>query len=518
METNTKTAKRRACGSSQTSRKAGGEAACAWGPAWAVARRAPRPTSRRGQQKGAAGDFGRHAHQQVQGERVQQLAGQRGGDRDARRSSAATGRWPRPAGGRANLLGHQHQQRGAGSARRQARRGRRPARPARCRPAGADAISAVAAAAPTPPRHKAAMPPMIHGVRRPPRSEPKPSAAAGPARRNAAPTSAPGRIAGSDSSTTITRLSVTVASTTTAPSAACTSPSRTMASQLERHHATARKAKAVTSMPITYRRGAGRVVPGRLRARVAQQPAHQQHLRAQQQAHAGGMDGEAPGKQQRHHATCGTAITAQASRAARSAPSDDRQRAHAHLPVALDGLEIVQRHDAVRAEAVERGHRHDGAMRQAACHDGGAGEPGQPFVAGAARRVAQPAVQLQAQRRRAIGPGQRQAEHGGAERPRAQRGRDGQRQQRPEPRRGTSPPWPGTRPDGIGRRGSLIASTWRSYQSFTAWLVPVTSGPHSATPAATSSQRPCSGAPAETMPQPNAHIGANQVIGLSSSP
>src|SRR5579875_2139179 len=73
------------------------------------------------------------------------------------------------------------------------------------------------------------------------------------------------------------------------------------------------------------------------------------------------------------------------------------------------------------------------------------------------------------------------------------------------------------RPEGIGRSGSLIASTWRSNQSFTAWLVPQTSGPESRMPPATSAQRPPTGALADTTPQPNAHIGANQVTGLSSS-
>ncbi|GJE60397.1 hypothetical protein MPOCJGCO_2509 [Methylobacterium trifolii] len=38
--------------------------------------------------------------------------------------------------------------------------------------AGCVAVSAVAAAAPKPPRHRAAIPPTIHGVRRPPTSEP----------------------------------------------------------------------------------------------------------------------------------------------------------------------------------------------------------------------------------------------------------------------------------------------------------------------------------------------------------
>ena len=51
------------------------------------------------------------------------------------------------------------------------------------------------------------------------------------------------------------------------------------------------------------------------------------------------------------------------------------------------------------------------------------------------------------------------------------------------------PQLPGMRPDGMGRFGSLMASTWRSNQSLTAWLVPHTSGPASRMPASTSAQR-----------------------------
>jgi len=69
----------------------------------------------------------------------------------------------------------------------------------------------------------------------------------------------------------------------------------------------------------------------------------------------------------------------------------------------------------------------------------------------------------------------------------------------------------------MGRFGSLMASTWRSSQSFTAWLVPHTSGPASSTPSTTSNQRPEKDWPEETTPQPYAHIGGNQVIGLRSS-
>src|SRR5512145_891458 len=79
------------------------------------------------------------------------------------------------------------------------------------------------------------------------------------------------------------------------------------------------------------------------------------------------------------------------------------------------------------------------------------------------------------------------------------------------------PQRPGMRPEGIGRCGSLIASTWRSNQSFTAWLVAQTIGPASSTPTATRAQRSAQLCPDATAPQAKAHIGGNQVIGLSSS-
>jgi len=80
-----------------------------------------------------------------------------------------------------------------------------------------------------------------------------------------------------------------------------------------------------------------------------------------------------------------------------------------------------------------------------------------------------------------------------------------------------SPQRPGMRPDGIGRFGSLIASTCLSYQSFTAWLVPQTSGPASSMPLIRKGQRSASETPEDTTPHMNAHIGGNQVIGLSSA-
>jgi hypothetical protein len=62
-----------------------------------------------------------------------------------------------------------------------------------------------------------------------------------------------------------------------------------------------------------------------------------------------------------------------------------------------------------------------------------------------------------------------------------------------------------------------MASTWRSNQSLTAWLVAHTSGPASATPAVINSHLPSGATPEATTPQENAHIGGNHVIGFRSS-
>jgi hypothetical protein len=62
-----------------------------------------------------------------------------------------------------------------------------------------------------------------------------------------------------------------------------------------------------------------------------------------------------------------------------------------------------------------------------------------------------------------------------------------------------------------------MASTWRSNQSFTAWLLAQTKGPANKTPQIINSQLSASGLPEETTPQEKAHIGGNQVIGFKSS-
>lgn len=73
------------------------------------------------------------------------------------------------------------------------------------------------------------------------------------------------------------------------------------------------------------------------------------------------------------------------------------------------------------------------------------------------------------------------------------------------------------RPEGIGLWGSLMASTWRSNQSLTAWLLAQTSGPASRTPVTITSHRPSGDTPDAITPQQNAHIGGNHVIGFSNS-
>jgi hypothetical protein len=61
-----------------------------------------------------------------------------------------------------------------------------------------------------------------------------------------------------------------------------------------------------------------------------------------------------------------------------------------------------------------------------------------------------------------------------------------------------------------------MASTWRSYQSLHAWLVPQTSGPASSTAPTIDGQFWTIGTPEEITPQASAHMGANQVTGFSS--
>jgi hypothetical protein len=62
-----------------------------------------------------------------------------------------------------------------------------------------------------------------------------------------------------------------------------------------------------------------------------------------------------------------------------------------------------------------------------------------------------------------------------------------------------------------------MASTWRSYQSLTAWLVAQISGPAKTTPLNRRCHRAWIDTPDETTPHMNAHMGANHVIGLKSS-
>lgn len=86
-----------------------------------------------------------------------------------------------------------------------------------------------------------------------------------------------------------------------------------------------------------------------------------------------------------------------------------------------------------------------------------------------------------------------------------------------QPTANPSPQRPGIRPDGMGRSGSLIPSTSRSNQSFTAWLLAQTRGPATRIPRRVTGHRESNGTPEEIAPHRNAHIGGNQVTGLKSS-
>jgi hypothetical protein len=84
-----------------------------------------------------------------------------------------------------------------------------------------------------------------------------------------------------------------------------------------------------------------------------------------------------------------------------------RQRGDTHPGVAFDRFEIVERHDAMRAKAIQKGDDENLAARDAE-RGGGGGDPGQGLIGKAAGRIAPPAVALEPERRCRIGPGERQ--------------------------------------------------------------------------------------------------------------
>ena len=110
------------------------------------------------------------------------------------------------------------------------------------------------------------------------------------------------------------------------------------------------------------------------------------------------------------------------------------KRPHAHALVALDGLEVIERHDAVGAQRIEQRQDQDRPGRNAAQQSGRTGEPRQAFIAETHREIAPPAILLEAQRRCRIGPGGGAAEAGGPEHDRTDQRRNGKRQERPDNR------------------------------------------------------------------------------------
>ena len=145
------------------------------------------------------------------------------------------------------------------------------------------------------------------------------------------------------------------------------------------------------------------------------------------------------------------------------------------------------------------------------------GEPGQAFIAEADGAGSVPAAALQPQRRRAVGPGEREADDGGAEHPGAEPAGDDQRQDRVGDGDVEAPA------AGHAARGNDAV---RLVDGVDLAVVPVVdrlagaaderTGEQDAGRRHRASGRP-SATPDETTPQPKAHIGANQVIGFSSS-
>lgn len=117
------------------------------------------------------------------------------------------------------------------------------------------------------------------------------------------------------------------------------------------------------------------------------------------------------------------------------------------LAIALERLEIVERHDAMRAEGIEQRHGHDEEARRARRQDGRAREPRQALVAERDEARPPPARPLEADRLDRIGPGREHAEDGGAEAPGAQHPAHGEREHGHE-ECDIEPPAPGDAPRG----------------------------------------------------------------------
>jgi|GEM_PF-5866863 len=95
---------------------------------------------------------------------------------------------------------------------------------------------------------------------------------------------------------------------------------------------------------------------------------------------------------------CGTIMIQQASRTGPFDAELHRQGADAEFLVAFDGLEVVQRHDPVGAQAVQDGKDQDARVRQAGRHDRRPREPGKAFIAESAGGITEPAVLFQSER------------------------------------------------------------------------------------------------------------------------
>ena len=117
----------------------------------------------------------------------------------------------------------------------------------------------------------------------------------------------------------------------------------------------------------------------------------------------------------------------------------DRQRTHARRDIALDCLEIIERHDAVRTQTVKPEDDENFGRRQRAEHHTRAGKPCEALIGQRDQRRSPPAISFQAERRRAVHPCTNQPKRRSRQNPRPRRPRDNQRQNSADDRNPQAP-------------------------------------------------------------------------------
>jgi hypothetical protein len=106
--------------------------------------------------------------------------------------------------------------------------------------------------------------------------------------------------------------------------------------------------------PLVQRHAEAAVPPG-LRDRRAHQPPQHEKLADQHQNNDHGFDGLPPEQQKRNHDDLRRRHNSASNQRCAIRSEQHRQGIDTHFAIALDGLEIVQGHDPVRADAVKGG-------------------------------------------------------------------------------------------------------------------------------------------------------------------